>query len=316
MKNEILLLDSPLKETIWGGDYFKNVLKLTTLNKTYGEFWSLSGYETSPSIIKNGDYKGYTLDKLYQEHRELFANSKSKTFPILIKIISTKDKLSVQVHPDDEYAKYENDLGKTESWLMLDCKEESSIVYGNKAKNKEEIKKYIDNNDFESFLSYHKVKKGMFVPVNAGTIHALGKDLVLLEVQQSSNLTYRLYDYNRLGKDGKPRELHLTKALDVIKVPDELKINDKNYLDGDSYLLWDNEYFLINLISFKNKLTIKNEYNEIEKTNDYYLVTLIEGKLQYLENEIKVGESFIVTSMCNNIDLIGSGKVVITKSKY
>ena len=234
--DKILFLESPLREMIWGGKYFRDVLGLTKEDKDFGEYWTISGYASYPSVIKNGLYQGYTLDKLYKEHHELFSTSDSVEFPILVKLIATSADLSVQIHPDDEYAKRDNDLGKTESWLILSS-DNGRIVYGHNAKTKEELESKARSNDF-SFLDYYEVKKGNFIKVPSGTIHALGKGLVLLEVQQSSNLTYRLYDYDRKDKNGNKRELHLDKALDVIKVPNKVVIDNIDYLDSrDDHIL-------------------------------------------------------------------------------
>ena len=304
---QILFLNSPLREMIWGGHYFKDVLNLTKEDKTFGEFWTISGYKDFPSIIKNGKYQGVSLDKLYKEHHELFATSSSPEFPILIKLIATSADLSVQVHPDDEYAKQDGDLGKTESWLIINSNN-GKIVYGHNQKDKAELERMARSGDF-SFLKYHDVARGQFVPVPAGTIHALGKGLVLLEVQQSSNLTYRLYDYNRKDKNGNLRELHLDKSLDVIKVPNDLTIDDTNYLDGrDDYTLWDNEYFNIKLINVRRKISFNN------KDHKYYLCTVASGLFSYEDNIISVGESFIVTSKCIEETIKGKGKLLVVES--
>lgn len=305
--DKVLFLESPLREMIWGGKYFKNVLNLAKDDKDYGEYWSISGYASFPSIIKNGKFQGVTLDKLYKEHHELFASSNAKEFPILVKLIATSADLSVQVHPDDEYAKKDNDLGKTESWLILNS-DNGKIVYGHNQDSKENLEKMARSGDF-SFLKYHDVKRGMFVPVPSGTIHALGKGLVLLEVQQSSNLTYRLYDYNRKDKNGNLRELHLDKSLDVIKVPNNLKIDDFDYLDSrDDHILWDNEYFNIKLVNVRRRIIfINNEHK-------YYLATVASGSFKYDDMIINVGESFIVTSKCLREEIKGKGKLLIVES--
>ena len=304
---KILFLQSPLREMIWGGKYFKDVLNLTKEDKDFGEYWTISGYSTFPSIIKNGKYKGLSLDELYKTHHELFATSNSKEFPIRVKLIATSADLSVQVHPDDEYAKRDNDLGKTESWLILSSSN-GKIVYGHSAKTKEDLVKMAKSNDF-SFLDYYEVKKGNFIKVPSGTIHALGRGLVLLEVQQSSNLTYRLYDYDRLDKKGNKRELHLDKALDVIKVPNKVMIDDIDYLNSpDDHILWDNDYFNIKLINVRRRIRfINNEHK-------YYMCTVASGCFKYLDNVIKVGESFIVTTKCENEEISGKGKLLVVES--
>ena len=305
--DKILFLDSPLREMIWGGKYFKDVLNLTKEDKDFGEYWTISGYSSFPSIIKNGKYQGLSLDKVYKEHHELFLGSNSKEFPILIKLIATSADLSVQVHPDDEYAKRDNDLGKTESWLILSS-DNGKIVYGHNAKTKEELANKARTNDF-SFLDYYNVKKGNFIKVPSGTIHALGKGLVLLEVQQSSNLTYRLYDYDRVDKNGKKRELHLDKSLDVIKVPNKVVVDDFNYLENpDDFVLWDNEYFNIKLVNVRRRIRFTNDEHK------YYLCTVASGYFKYEDNVIKVGESFIITSKCEKEEISGKGKLLVVES--
>lgn len=305
--DKILLLDSPLREMIWGGKYFQKVLGIAKDDKDYGEYWTISGYSSFPSVIKNGKYQGMSLDNLYKEHHELFKNSESLEFPILVKLIATSADLSVQIHPDDEYAKRDNDLGKTESWLFL-ASDRGRIVYGHNAQTKDELVAKARSNDF-SFLDYYDVKRGNFVKVPAGTIHALGKNLVLLEVQQSSNLTYRLYDYDRLDKNGNKRELHLDKALDVIKVPNKCEIDNMNYLDTrDDVILWDNEYFNIKLVNVRRRIKFIN--NE-EK---YYLCTVALGYFKYDGEILKVGESFIVTSKAKEEEIQGKGRLLIVES--
>ena len=303
----ILFLSSPLREMIWGGKYFKDVLNLTDSDKDFGEYWTISGYSAFPSIIKNGKYEGMSLDELYKTHHELFNTSNSKEFPILVKLIATSSDLSVQVHPDDEYAKRDNDLGKTESWLILSS-DNGKIVYGHSAKTKEELIEKARGNDF-SFLDYYEVKKGNFIKVPSGTIHALGRGLVLLEVQQSSNLTYRLYDYDRLDKNGNKRELHLDKALDVIKVPNKVKVDEIDYLDSrDDHILWDNDFFNIKLINVKRRIRF------INSDHKYFLCTVASGCFKYDGEIIKVGESFIVTTKCENEEISGKGKLLVVES--
>ena len=305
--DKILLLESPLREMIWGGKYFKNVLHLTEDDKDYGEYWTISGYSSMPSIVKNGKFQGFTLDKLYKEHHELFASSTTDEFPILVKLIATSADLSVQVHPDDEYAKKEGELGKTESWLFLSS-DKGRIVYGHKQNNRLELEKMARNGDF-SFLNYCDIKKGTFVKVPSGTIHALGKGLVLLEVQESSNLTYRLFDYNRKDKNGNLRELHLDKALDVINVPNKCEIDDFNYLDSrDDHILWDNDIFNIKLVNVSKKITFNNQLHK------YYLCTVVMGKFNYDDYCLNVGQSFIVTSKCLKEEIRGKGKLLIVES--
>lgn len=304
---KVLVLSAPLKEVIWGGDYFKKELNLTD-NEKIGEMWSCSGHKGNVSYVLNGEFKGKTLREVFLNNRELFNNSSLEEFPILVKLIATSDKLSVQVHPDDEYAKKnENQYGKTEGWLILDRKEDSSIIVGHNANNKEELIDYINRDDFSGLLNEIKVNPGEFYPIPSGTIHALGKNLVLLEVQQSSDVTYRFYDYHRKDKDGNERPLHVKKAVEVT----DYKKYDQNVINvfkENSNVIWDNEFFKVDYLEI-------NQNEELINNNNYCIVTVIEGKINVENNEIKKGESFVVTSLSNKVLLEGNAKAVVTYSK-
>ena len=154
-----------------------------------------------------------SLRDVYLKHPELFGNPKAKEFPLLVKFLDANDNLSVQVHPDDGYArKMENDSGKTESWYVMQADPGAYIIYGHHAKNREELADMIHKGEWDKLLRKVPVKAGDFFYVPAGTIHALTKGCLVIETQQSSDVTYRLYDYDRVGKDGKKRELHTQKS--------------------------------------------------------------------------------------------------------
>lgn len=306
-KDQVLFLSGPLKERIWGGTYFKDVLKITQSEEPIGELWSCSGHEEGESIILNDTYKGKKLSEVFLNHKELFNNSKLNDFPILIKLIATSDKLSVQVHPNDEYARInENQYGKTEGWLILDEKEDSSLVIGHNATNKEELITYIQNDDYSHLLNEIKVKKGDFYPIPSGTIHALGKNLVLLEIQQSSDVTYRFYDYHRKDKNGNERPLHVQKALDVTSF-EKYDFNINNIEDLKTPILWLNQYFEVYYYNI-------DKYLDLVKGNEYLICSVIEGSLKVLGEEMTLGKSFILTSNCKNIRIKGKGKLIVTKS--
>ena len=249
-------------------------------------------------------------------------NSSLDVFPILIKLIAARDKLSVQVHPSDEYAlKNEGQYGKTEGWLILDKKEDSSLIIGHNAKNKEELEAFtntqysqIDKFIFDKLDSISdeaskevKVNRGDFFPIEAGTIHAIGKNIVLLEVQQSSDVTYRFYDYHRVDKNGNERELHIKKACEVTSfVPYDYNVKNINSLKTPS--LWKNKYFEVDYINVDGSTEISNE----EK--DYLILTVAEGEVELEGRTLKYGESAILTSNCQKALLKGKGKVIISKS--
>lgn len=218
--NEPIFLQPIFQERIWGGTKLKDLFGYDIPNDHTGECWAISAHPNGQSTVKNGPFQGMKLGDLWTSKPELF-RSESKVFPLLTKLLDASDDLSVQVHPDDEYAgKYENgELGKTECWYIVDAEPGAVIIYGHGAQTKEELVQMIENGDWERFLTKVPVKPGDFFYVPSGTLHALGKGIVVLETQQSSDTTYRVYDYDRRDKDGNTRELHLEKAIDVTGVP-------------------------------------------------------------------------------------------------
>ncbi|WP_042463447.1 mannose-6-phosphate isomerase, class I [Neobacillus dielmonensis] len=216
-----LFLQPVFKERIWGGTALKTQFGYDIPNDKTGECWAISAHPNGPSVIANGPYEGMTLDKLWKEHPELFGNPEEEVFPLLTKILDANMDLSVQVHPDDAYAKVnENgELGKTECWYIIDCKEDAEMIFGHNAKTKEELVKLVEDGDWNQLLRRVKIKPGDFYFVPSGTIHALCEGTLVLETQQSSDTTYRVYDYDRRDDQGNLRELHLDKAIEVTTVP-------------------------------------------------------------------------------------------------
>ena len=216
---KILKLTPAIKDYIWGGTRLSKEFDYVTFTDRQAEAWVLSCHSAGESIIENGDFKGRTLsDVLKNEGKGYLGKNceKFEEFPILIKLIDALDNLSVQVHPDDEYAlRVEGEYGKTEAWYIVDCDEGAEIIYGFKKDiSKEEFRKSIEDNTLLEYVNRVKVKKGDIYFIEAGTLHAICKGILLAEVQQNSNTTYRVYDYGRL-QNGKPRELHVDKAIDV-----------------------------------------------------------------------------------------------------
>ena len=219
---ELLFMKPYCKEVIWGGTKLKSIYGYETQGNHTGEAWVISANPDGQSVVTEGHYQGKTLKELWDGHRELFGNMEGDVFPLLIKLIDARDHLSIQVHPDDEYAySHENgEKGKTECWYIVDCDEGADIVIGHKAQTKEELKAMIDEGRWDDLLNVIPIHKGDFFYIPAGTVHAIRKGTLILETQQNSNITYRLYDYGRL-QDGKPRQLHIKQSLDVIRCPQE-----------------------------------------------------------------------------------------------
>ena len=218
----ILKLKPAFKDYIWGGTKLRDDFGFKSDLKKIAEGWMLSCHKDGENIIDGGKFDGKTLSEVINETGKDILGTKAQKydfFPILIKLIDAKDNLSVQVHPNDDYAlRVEGEYGKTECWYVIDCDEGAELIYGFKKKiSNEEFRKRIEDNTFLDIVNHVKVKKGEFFFIESGTLHAIGKGILLAEIQQNSNTTYRVYDYNRLGADGKPRELHTEKALDVTK---------------------------------------------------------------------------------------------------
>ena len=214
------LLKPAGKDYLWGGHRLKDDFSKEIDMEPLAETWECSTHPDGPSIVASGAHKGMLLTEVLKEHPE-YMGTHPKTdggLPILIKFIDAKQDLSVQVHPDDEYArKYEHgSLGKTEMWYVLDATKDARLVYGFYHDiSKEKLKKSLEEGTVERYLQKVKVKKDDLFYIEAGTVHAIGAGILIAEIQECSNITYRMYDYNRMDKDGKPRTLHIERALEV-----------------------------------------------------------------------------------------------------
>lgn len=278
---EPLFLQSVMQEKIWGGTRLRDEFGYESSSDHVGEYWAISAHPNGVSTIKNGVYAGVRLDDLYREHRELFANRTEEVFPLLTKILDANDWLSVQVHPDDAYGlAHEGELGKTECWYVLAAEEGAEIIYGHKAQSTDELRKKIEAKDWDGLLQKVPVKAGDFFYVPSGTIHAIGKGIMILETQQSSDTTYRVYDFDRKDDAGNLRELHLEKSIAVTRIgepansrPVTLHVDDLR-----STLLVANDFFSV------YKWEVAGEV-KMKQTADYYLVSVLAG-----EGELVVGE--------------------------
>lgn len=212
----------PVKDYIWGGTKLKDEYHISTDLPRAAEAWMLSCHKDGPSVIAGGKYAGRTLEAAIEAEGKAVLGTHAQKFdyfPVLIKLIDAKENLSVQVHPDNEYARiHEGEYGKTEAWYVLECEEGASLIYGfNRSITREELRERIENNTLLEVVNRVPVKRGDLFFIESGTLHAIGKGILLAEVQQNSNTTYRVYDYGRIGADGKPRALHIEKALDVTR---------------------------------------------------------------------------------------------------
>ena len=221
--NRPFFLKPAAKDYLWGGNRLNDDFSKGIEMQPLAETWECSTHPDGASIVASGEHAGKTLIDLLREHPEYIgAHPRTKReLPILVKLIDAKQDLSVQVHPSDEYAqKFEHgQLGKTEMWYVLDATKGTQLVYGFKMnQDKKTVKKAILNGTIEKYLQKVPVKKNDLFYIKAGTVHAIGAGALIVEIQESSNLTYRLYDYNRIDKNGKKRELHIDKGLAVAEL--------------------------------------------------------------------------------------------------
>ncbi len=225
---EPLKLGMITKSIIWGGERLAREYGKGVPGEKIAESWELSSRADGVNTIIGGEYDGKLLsDYLANNPNAVTKGWDGERFPLLIKLIDAEDDLSIQVHPDDEYAAlYTTDLGKTEMWYIVDAAPDAHIIYGLKQKySPEEVRAAIENGTLETLMNYVPVKKGETYFIPAGMVHAICKGILIAEIQQNSNITYRVYDYNRKGADGKTRELHVKDALAVIgKIEDPASV--------------------------------------------------------------------------------------------
>lgn len=269
----LVFLESIYKEKIWGS-----------------ETWLVSAHLSGDTVIKKGEFEGKRLSEIYND------------FPLLVKIIEANDDLSIQVHPDDDYAqKHENARGKTECWYVIEAKEGASLIIGHNAKSKEELMEAVEKGEWDSLLREVKVKRGDFFQIEPGTIHAIKGGVKLLEIQQSSDITYRLYDYDRL-ENGKKRELHMQKCIDTIVCPYKER---RTSVISDELVSCD--FYTVEQISICGKRALK-------PNGQLAIVCCIEGSGTADGEEIKEGDSFIIPEFCEAV-LTGDMKVLLSYEK-
>lgn len=303
----IIRLQPVFKEKIWGGRKLKEIYEYDIPSDKTGECWAISGHKEGDCKISNEEFKGETLSSLYDKHRELFGNIKDKEFPLLAKILDASDNLSIQVHPNDEYARRveKQEFGKTEAWYVLDCNEDTVLEIGHKAKSKEELANRINNGEWDELLSYRNIKKEDYFFIPSGTVHAICENTLIYEIQQSSDTTYRLYDYDRVDDTGAKRELHIERSIEVIEVPQD---NTPVVPKEEAGVGFNKTSFVASKYFSSFKYSIDGKAEIVEKA-PFILCTVVEGSGNVGEEPIKKGDNFIIPSGYGEI--IISGKVEI-----
>lgn len=306
------------KETIWGGNKLQKELnKDFSTDKKIGESWEISGVQNEISIVSNGDLKGKNLSDLIQKYTGQLLGEKNaqkfgSEFPLLIKFIDANDVLSIQVHPDDELAKKRyNSFGKTEMWYVLGAEKESNLIVGfNQKVDQTLYQQKLNEGKLEEILNVENVQKGSAYFIPAGRVHAIGKGILIAEIQQTSDITYRMYDWNRTDDKGNGRELHTQLALDAIDYTLEEKYKTK-YADNlnESSQLAACEYFTTNKLSFDQE--IKKDYSNLDS---FVIYMCLDGefKIEYgAKKSIPVtkGESILIPAELKKLVLKPKAKV-------
>ncbi|MEL1252695.1 type I phosphomannose isomerase catalytic subunit [Flavobacterium sp. DGU38] len=304
-----------LKERIWGGEKLKTILNKPIVSKITGESWELSTVEGDVSVVANGDLKGKSLAELIDDIPNEILGTRvyerfGKQFPLLFKYLDAREDLSIQVHPNDKLAKERhNSFGKTEMWYVMQADADSRIIVGFKEDSgKEEYLKHLNDKTLVSILDDVKAKSGDVFFLETGTVHAIGAGLVVAEIQQTSDITYRLYDFDRKDAQGNTRELHVDLALDAInykKVDTQKKYETKTNV---SNVVVDCPYFTTNFIPLENKV-------EVSKSGETFTVYMcVEGsfEIEYdgFKESYKKGDTVLVPAGIKTFVLNGNASIL------
>ena len=309
-----LIFPTPIfHEKIWGGRKLADDFGYEIPDGPIGECWAISAHPNGDCAISGGAWDGMRLSELWDQHRELFGGVEGDRFPLLVKIIDAKDNLSVQVHPDDAYAaEHENgSLGKRECWYVLAADEGTQIVIGQRAHDRAELASMIDEGRWDDMLNLVPCNVGDFFPIEPGTVHAIQGGTLILETQQSSDVTYRVYDYDRVGDDGKPRELHIQQSLDVVDYAAQAPASGEvtaPEVDGVTELM-ECPNFVVDRVRVSGEKDVAQPY-------PFLCVSVIEGSgtacaaVAGVEHKIARGTHFLAPAGCGTLSFSGDMTLV------
>lgn len=299
-----------MKDRLWGGEKLKSLFNKPSMTDTTGESWELSGVKGDVSVVSNGSLRGRSLNELIAEHSsDLMGKSVLERFgtefPILIKFIDAKQDLSIQLHPNDELAKTRHDsFGKTEMWHIMDTDPGAKLIVGfNKDVTKEEYSKSLEDDTLLELLNYEEVVSGDTFFINTGKIHAIGGGVLLAEIQQTSDVTYRVFDFNRRDKNGNLRELHTELALDAIdyKKKDDFKVNYPIVPDVVNAMV-DCPYFKTNFLNLKQDMSL-----DVSARDSFTIYVCVDGSAEIANDWGKVtvekGETLLIASASTKIEV-------------
>ncbi|MCR5121198.1 MAG: class I mannose-6-phosphate isomerase [Ruminococcus sp.] len=315
MEKYVMKLAAPCKDYIWGGTRLRDEFGKISDSDKIAESWELSCHKDGKSVIANGVYAGMTLEEYVSKSENALGSycGRFEYFPILIKLIDAKDNLSVQVHPSNEYAlRVEGEYGKTEMWYVIDAEEGAELLYGFRHEiTREEFAERIKNNTLLEVTNNVPVHRGDVFFIESGTLHAIGKGILIAEIQQNSNTTYRIYDYGRVGNDGKPRELHIEKACEVTKLtpPNRPTKPQGERLERHGYaetLLASCEYFNV------RKLEIQTAAELEAGEGSFNSLLILDGSFDIGGTELKKGESCFIPAGYGAYSVKGRGEAILT----
>ena len=314
-------LNPAFKDYLWGGTKLRDEYgKKCDLDKV-AESWELSCHKDGCSVVADGEYAGLTLPQYIEKAGKAVLGTdceKFEYFPILIKLIDAKQNLSVQVHPDNDYAmRVEGEYGKTEMWYVVDCEPGAGLLYGFKHEiSKEEFRRRIEDNTLLEVTNRVEVHPGDVFFIEAGTLHAIGEGILIAEIQQNSNTTYRVYDYGRVGADGKPRQLHIEKAIDVTRLAPATRPCGRpqakpEAFDGGSVLpLASCDYFTV------KEMEVTSHAALMADEKSFHSLLLLDGSLTLSMGgeklEMKKGDSVFVPAGSGDYTLTGKGRLILT----
>tara|TARA_R110002111_G_scaffold163455_2_gene229639 strand:+ start:1206 stop:2177 length:972 start_codon:yes stop_codon:yes gene_type:complete len=304
---------------IWGGDKLKTVLNKDYTQDSIGESWEISDVENNETLVSEGPLKGKSLKELITEFKgELVGDNVYKTFgndfPLLIKFIDAKTPLSIQVHPSNELAKERhNSFGKNEMWYVMEAEEDAELIIGfNQTTNKDNYQKHLNNSALRNILNIEKVDKGDTFYIPTGRVHAIGAGVLLAEIQQTSDITYRIYDYDRIDKTtGKKRELHTDLALNAIDFNfyEDYRSRYSKEINSENELV-NSPYFKTNFLHIKGEM-----FRDLKQLDSFVIYICVEGILQmsYKNQNIslKKGETILIPATIETLELCSNNSKLL-----
>lgn len=314
--DSIIKMKPVCKETIWGGNKLREKYGKESRGRNIAESWEVSAHTNGQSYVASGPYKGEKFGDYIEKMGKDILGWKGQfydKFPLLVKFIDARDNLSVQVHPDDEYAMlYESQYGKNEMWYVMEAEPEACLYCGFKGTvTKEEVRERIEKNTLTDIMKKIPVKKGQTFFIPAGTVHAIGKGVLICEIQQNSDVTYRLYDYGRTDEFGNHRQLHIERAIDVLVTEEEVQPLPVSFGNMTGETICECKYFTVNHFECTDEITIQTD------TSSFTLLVVVSGsgtiKIEDCTLEFKQGESFFVPAGNAAVKVLGNAQLLAVK---